>query len=67
MTFFAYLAIYLICSFFMTFIFSCSCGLSDSLADRRKHDRREKIRQKHPDRRVSYKFHTLQVDDIWGI
>ena len=64
MIIFAYLVIYIICSFFITFIFSCVCGLGDSLKDRRKKDRRKGIRPNCPDRRISNNFHASSIDEI---
>ena len=58
---FVYLAIYLIGSFFITFICSCAFGLSDSLKDRRKKDRRKEVRPNQTDRRVSNKFHAHDI------
>ena len=61
MIFFVYLASYLIASFLITFICSCAFGLSDSLRDRREKDRRKEIRPNQSDRRVSNKFHVLDI------
>lgn len=61
MTLIAYLVTYLVFSFIITFIFSCACGLSRPLKDRRKGDRRKDIRHNQVDRRVSNKFHILSM------
>ena len=61
MIFFNFLAIYLICSFSIIYIFSNACGLSNSRKDRRNKDRRKGIRQNCLDRRVSNNFNTVTI------
>ena len=63
MIFLSYLAIYLICSFSISFIFSNACGLSNSRKDRRNKDRRKVIRQNCLDRRVSNNFNTVSISE----
>ena len=61
MSLIAYLVGYLVFSFIITFIFSCACGLTGPLKDRRKGDRRKVIRHNQLDRRVSNKFHIFSM------
>jgi len=58
MSFDFYLVTYLISSSLITFLFSCSCGLSEPSKDRRKRARRKEIRQNGSDRRISNEFYT---------
>lgn len=57
-----YLATYFICSSLTTFLFLCSCGLSEPLKDRRKKERRKGIRHNGSDRRVSNEFYASSVE-----
>jgi len=61
MTFISLLVIYVFFSSSITLLFSCSCGLSEPLKDRRKIDRRKSSRESCPDRRVSHEYHKQQT------